>query len=195
MPATFIKATFTKFEFKRLAFSKAFDTAMKLLMRNAAREFAREALLHVPVQTGFARGALLNLTDAIGLSAASSPQSFLRKLDKRRGKIVNVPLNGKLSYYTDSGGKVPKTPENARQFSTKPENVFSDSNFVYTFNYKQSIFYYYINDKGTNPYTPSAPWLSFPTAHAVFVKYINDNILQAVPAISDYILKTRVTNG
>ena len=188
-----MKATYhlQNFQFKRVEFTKAFQDGIRLLMRNAARAFAREVILHVPVQTGFARGSLLNLTDAVGFSAAASPQLYRQKLDKRRQKIVNVPLNGKLSYYTDSGGRVPKTPENARQFASPLDKVFEDNGQIFKFNYEVSILYYQINDALVNPYTPSSPWQSFEKAGAVFVKYIDDNILDKIPAITDYM----VTNG
>ena len=188
----FVKATLFKFEFKRVAYSRAFDKAMKLLLRNAAREFAKAVILRVPVQTGFARGSLLNLADAIGINASSSPESFRRKLDKRRGKIVNVPLNGKTSYYTDSGGRVPKTPENARQFSTDPDKVFTAADNVYTFSYGASILYYVINDIASNSHTPSAPWLSFQAGHDAMTAYIREHILEDVPAIKDYVEKTEI---
>lgn len=187
-----IKATLFQFTFKRAAYSKAFDKAMQLLMRNAAREFAKAVLLRVPIQTGFARGALLNLADAIGLNAATSPISFIRKLDKRRMNAKNLPLNGVVSYYTDSGGRVPKTPENARQFSTAIDKVFTSENYVYTFNYEASILYYMINDAFSNSHTPSAPWMSFEAGHDAMVQYIEEHVLDDVPAISDYFETTEV---
>jgi len=191
----FIKSTLFQFGFKREPYTAAFFKAIQLVMRNAAREFAKAVLIRVPVQTGFARGSLLNLADAIGLSASSSPESFRRKLDKRRMKVYNVPLNGKVSYYTDSGGKVPKTPENARQFSTAPDKVFTQEDGVFIFNYAASILYYVINDASANPYTPSSPWLSFAAGHMAFINYLHENLLDDVPAISDYIEKTEIRNG
>lgn len=180
------------FNFKRVEYTKAFAAALQLQLRNAAREFAREVLLRVPVQTGFARGALLNLDDAIGLNAATNPLAFRRKIDKKRGKVRNVPLNGSYEYYTDSGGRVLKTPENARQFSTPLGKVFTNNGFKYTFNYYVTILYYEINDVTSNRYTPSAPWGSFQAGQEAMLKYLQDNILRKVPAIKDFMVTTEL---
>ncbi len=178
------------FVFKRAEYTAAFKEALQLQLRNGAREFAKEVILRVPVQTGFARGALLNLTDAIGLNASSNPLAFRRKLDKRRQKARNVPLNGVQEYYTDGGGRVLKTPENARQFSTPAGRVFTNNGFQFTFNYYLTILYYEINDEVANPYTPSSPWKSFEAGQEAMNNYLQTTGLQKIPAITDYMVKT-----
>lgn len=189
-----MKITFqlTGFVFKRAEYTKAFSRALQLQLRNAAREFAKEVLLRVPVQTGFARGALLNLNDAIGLNAASNPLAYRRKIDAKRLKIRNVAVNGAQEYYTDRGARVLKTPENARQFSTPLNRVFTDNGYKYTFNYYVTILYYEINDVTSNRYTPSAPWRSFEAGQAAMLKYLQENLLSKVPAIKDFMVKTEL---
>lgn len=186
-----MKVTFTAtgFQFKRAEFSEAFKAAIKLEMRNGAKEFVKAALIRVPVRTGFARGTLLNLADAIGLSASASPVAFKRRLDKRRLNTINVPLNGQLEYYEG----VPKTPENARQFSTPLNKVFTNNGRTFNFNYEMTVLYYEINDVNSNRYTPSAPWRSFEFGSAAFIDYLERVGLKRLPAITEYIVKKRLT--
>lgn len=167
-----MKVTFvvTGFQFKRVEFSEAFKTAIKLEMRNGAREFAKEAIIRVPVRTGFARGTLLNLNNAIGLS-------------------TSISTNGALEYYQG----VRKTPENARQFSTPTNKVFTNNGRTFNFNYGVTVLYYEINDVSSNKYTPSAPWRSFQFGSAAFISYLERVGLKRLPAITEYIIKKRIT--
>ena len=186
-----MKVTFvaTGFQFKRAEFSEAFKTAIQLELRNGAKEFVKAALIRVPVRTGFARGTLLNLGDAIGYSGASNKGSFTKKLVKKRLGVKNVSANGLLEYYNG----VPKTPENARQFSTPINKVFTNNGKTFSFNYEQTVLYYEINDVSSNRYTPSAPWRSFEFGSAAFIDYLERVGLQRLPAITEYIIKKRIT--
>jgi hypothetical protein len=186
-----MKVTFvaTGFQFKRAEFSDAFKKAIQLEMRNGAKEFVKAALIRVPVRTGFARGTLLNLGDAIGYAGATNKPAFARKLDKRRLKVVNVSVNGAEEYYQG----VPKTPENARQFSTPLNKVFTNNGRTFSFNYEQTVLYYEINDASSNRYTPSAPWRSFEFGSAAFIDYLERVGLQRLPAITEYIVKKRIS--
>lgn len=179
-----MKVTFTAtgFQFKRAEFSDAFKAAIKLEMRNGAKEFVKAAFARVPVRTGFARGSLLNLFDAIGLSAAANPTAFREKLTRKRLKIVNVPLNGRLEYYEG----VPKTPENARQFSTPLNKVFTNNGRTFNFNYETTILYYELNDVNLQ-------WRSFEFGSAAFIDYLERVGLKRLPAITEYIVKKRLT--
>lgn len=184
MKVTFIA---TGFQFKRAEFSDAFKKAIQLEMRNGAREFVKAALPRVPVRTGFARGTLLNLSDAIGLASASNPKVLKAKMAKRVPK--NVSLNGQTEYYEG----VAKNPDAGRQFSTPLNKVFTNNGRTFNFNYEQTVLYYEINDQGPNPHTPSAPWRSFEFGSAAFISYLERVGLQRLPAITEYIIKKRIS--
>lgn len=175
-----VNITVTGFQFKRAEFSEAFKTAIKLEMRNAAREFVKAALPRVPVRTGFARGTLLNLQDAIEMTAASNPASFKKKLAKRPSK--NSPLNGKLEYYEG----VLKTPDNARGFSTPTNRVFTNNGKAWSFNYDNTVLYYELNDA-------KYQWLSYKFGEAAFIDYLERVGMQRIPAITDYIIRKKLS--
>lgn len=179
-----MKVTFvaTGFEFKRAEFSDAFKKAIQLELRNGAKEFVKAALPRVPVRTGFARGTLLNLADAIGYNAASNKEGFNRKLMSKRLKVKNVSVNGKLEYYEG----VPKTPENARQFSTQINKVFTNNGRTFSFNYENTVLYYEINDERYQ-------WRSFIFGSEAFISYLERVGLQRLPAITEYIIKKRIS--
>lgn len=170
------------FEFKRAEFSDAFKKAIALEMRNAAKKFVEAALPRVPVRTGFARGTLLNLSDAVGYAGASNKAAFIKKLDKRRMKVVNVSVNGLVEYYE----RVPKTPENARQFSTPMTRVFTNNGKSWSFNYENTVLYYELNDAKLN-------WRSYEFGSAAFIDYLERTGLQRIPAITEYLIRKRLS--
>jgi len=168
------------FEFKRAEYSETFKKAIALEMRNAARKFVEAALPRVPVRTGFARGTLLNLTDAIGMASASSPSAFKRRIRKRAKQ--DSPVNGLIEYYEG----VLKTPENARGFSTPTNRVFTNNGKAWSFNYDNTVLYYEINDAKLN-------WRSFQFGEAAFIDYLERTGMQRIPAITDYIIRKRLS--
>jgi hypothetical protein len=188
----FILAEFHRWNFNSQKFLKTLDEAIQLEMRNAARAFLREAIIHVPVRTGFARGALLNMGSAIGLSAASIPTRFLARLRKTIDGRIKSYKPRIVEYYYGAGSKTLKTPENARQFSTPIDKVFLKENNVYLFHYEQTILYYVINDILTNPYTPSAPWRSFEFGKNAFSDYLKNQGIAKLPGARDAITTTLV---
>ena len=174
-----VKISIAGFEFKRAEFSDAFKKAIALEMRNAARKFVEAALPRVPVRTGFARGTLLNLTDAIGMAAASSPAAFKKKLAKRPKQ--NSPVNGLVEYYEG----VLKTPDAARAFSTPSNRVFTNNGKSWQFNYDNTVLYYEINDERLN-------WRSYQYGTAAFIDYLERTGLQRIPAITDYLIRKKL---
>jgi len=191
----FIKATLHTFEFKRKEFSAAFDTAIQLEMRNAARAWYRAAVAQVPVRTGFAAGTLLNLTTAIGLSAATNRGAFLKREEKRRGKARLIKPRLREFYHHESGSTTLKTPEAARRFSTPPAKVFTNFGGKYLFHYGVSVIYYSINELQANSKIRNTPWKSFQIGEEAFNKYLVEVGLKRLPAIDKYISSTRVTVG
>ncbi len=175
-----VNITVTGFEFKRAEFSESFKKAIKLQMRNGAREFLKAALPRVPVRTGFARGTLLNLADAIGIAASSNPIAFKKKLAKR--PLQDSPVNSIKEYYLG----VLKTPEAARGFSTPIGRVFTNNGKAYSFNYDNTVLYYEINDEVYQ-------WKSFELGSAAFIDYLEHVGLQRIPAISEYIIRKKLS--
>ena len=184
-----INAKLFKFEFKRQGYSKAFADGLLTQARQAAREFARTVASIVPIRTGFARGALRNLNTAIGIGSAADVAGFISK-EKNRARKEKGPSN--LEYYYGHGGKVLKTPENARSFSTRPAQVFTVENGILYFNYNVTILYYIVNEHVQPNNVRNAPWHSFERGRDAFVSYMLEVGLKRLPALKSYILKTEV---
>lgn len=191
----FIKATLFTFEFKRQEFSKAFDSAIQREMRNAARAWYRAAVAQVPVRTGFAAGTLLNLTTAIGLSAATNRAGFLKREEMRRGKARLLKPRLREFYHHGSGSITLKTPESARRFATPPGRVFTNFGGKYFFNYAVSVAYYRINELEAHPKIRNTPWKSFQAGEEAFQQYLLDVGLKRLPSINSYISSTEVRVG
>lgn len=184
-----INATLFKFEFKRKEYSKAFSDGLLIKARNAAREFARTVASIVPIRTGFARGALRNLNTAIGISSVSDAASFIAREKRKSGKERNPSI---VEYYYGHGGKVLKTPENARNYSTPPAKVFSIENGILYFNYNVTILYYVVNEHIAKDGVRNAPWKSFERGREAFVSYLKDVGIKRLPAVKSYVVKTEV---
>lgn len=188
----FVNATFNEFEFKRQEFSKTFTEALKLEIRNAAREFVKTALEKIPIRTGFARGGLLNLEAAIGISASSHPTAFIKAFNKRARSLKFAGPRAQEYYKSAGGRQVLKTPQNARAYSTPMNKIFTVINNVYYFNYNITISYFTLNDFFAHSRVPSAPWKSFTLGRISFLAYLRTKGIKKLPAIKSYILQTEV---
>jgi hypothetical protein len=211
----FIKMKLHKLVLDSGNFTKKLDEAIKAQIRQAARAFFRIASESVPVRTGFARGSLGSILEALGggstLSATQSitkrktpaqsfyaatlilaKQKFLSSgiFSGKRPALKNVQLP--TEYYYFGRRKVAKTPEAGKQFATKPENIFQVKGQAYLFNFAVSITYFDINDQYQNPRTPSSPWQAFERGRLFFQQYMRTVGVKKLPKVTDYILKEEI---
>jgi hypothetical protein len=167
---------------------------MEELLVGAARAFLIAAAGRIPVRTGFLRGSLNNLADAA--APVTVPPI--------------IPTVTRREYYrhNGAGGRVLKTPESGRQFSTAPGDIFSRqkrdalgrkggniqkanirATGIYTFDFEDIIKYLDINDRRRG-------WNSWQTGANAFDAYINANFQAAVPSLSKFTLTSRIiSNG
>lgn len=207
----------TSVTFATAKYSRALDEAVQTQIRQAAREFLRAASIAVPVRTGFARGSLQNISQAVGdnqggPSLDNTPaKRFLqaaRALRSQRFATTGASLRegasegkgGKLGipveYYRGHGGRVLKTPQSGRQFATPAQNIFEQMGFIYSFDYSVAITYFNINEGSSNSRTPSAPWNAFSKGRAAFLTYLREKGMKRLPRIKDFLVEHKIsTNG
>lgn len=118
---------------------------MHRVFRRAAQRFLVAAVPRVRYFTGFTRGAFRNLEDVAG--QVSETARGPRIEGRRKGSKNNNVNSGARGYYyyPPGGGRVLRTPEAGREFSTKGENnIFkiAQGRVNFYFMFKVDIRYY-----------------------------------------------------
>jgi hypothetical protein len=106
-----INAKISKLIFQKDKYTKSVDKAIDAAFRRAVRAFLKEAIIHVPVDTGMAAGSFLNIGKHF-----------------RAGLLPITPLRRGLTYYPPKGSigrGLPKTPKSGAYLTTKPEEVLT----------------------------------------------------------------------
>lgn len=159
--------------------TKAIDSALQTLIRQAARSWLRAMIIHVPVWTGFARGSI----------------KFARGTNGNLGQFLNVaiPISpiaiSPKTYKHGDGRVVPKTPSRGGVFGNY---TFTASQHRYRFNFRTDVVYFLINEFFGSKSSPLA-WHSFESGRKAFEQYIRDNILN-LPKVKDFLLKVPVSS-
>lgn len=150
---------------------------MRRVFRRAAQRFLVAAVPNVRVFTGFTRGAFRNLEDVAG--QVSFTAAGPRIEGRRKGSKDNSGRRG-YYYYPPSGGRVLRTPEAGRDFSTKGEsNIFriARGKTSFYFSFAVDITYY------TKSAWGKASWQAGVEA---FKQYVADNIRLPKPGDKKY---------
>lgn len=163
-----LSGTINILRFDSDAYTKAFRKALEIQMRQATRAFLRAAIPLVPVQTGMARGAFLNIGRFLNVAVPITPTVF--------GKF----------YYP---GRLPKTAETGALLTTHPEDIITIEGDRITLHIDTQIIHLALEDIiGVH----SGPWGSFEAGRKAFIKAMK-NIKQRLPKIKSYITRTKVT--
>lgn len=181
----------SKITLDRGSFTKKLDEEIKQQMKLGARAFFMAAITNIPVQTGFARGSMNNLANAVGASETSGSGSRAKRYLSLSRKLKRTKFTGSgLEYYRFGGRRVVKTPQSGRMFSTKAENIFQSENGRYVFNFKVSISYFNLNDLFVH--NPNSPWNAFTSGQAAFENYMRTTALRNLPKVTDCLVKSKV---
>lgn len=169
---------------------KALIKKIESEMRIAAGEFAKAALLKIPIRTGFVAGSFGTLQDLVGREAKFNPIiSFVRKITGLFTKAPRTIGNGLTEYYyPPGGGKVLKTPKSGRQFATQEADILKRINNRIVFQYEVDITYFNLQDQFPGP-SPTAPWQAFEDGELAFLTYMEKTGLLELPAISEFFVK------
>lgn len=214
-----VKVALTAFRLDRGRYSRALDESLQRQMRMAARAFLKVAVSAIPVRTGFARGSLGNLADAINAGSKGpnidfeTPAGKFLKLMKvlrtttfkdtsaakrsdlynlSRGSLRQAGSTTLVEYYRDGKRRVLKTPQSGREFSTQPNQVFQSDGLVYKFDFSSWISYLNINEDSANPRTPSAPWNAFKYGRVAFLNYLKAVALERLPKVQAFLVETSI---
>jgi hypothetical protein len=146
----------------RQGYTKTVKEYLRVQIRQAAREFVREAVVRVPVDTGQARGTFLPL-----------------------GRFLNVSVpipgaNAKFNKSEDTGAE----PQNQLLFR------FTSTKTGESFEIDPQLFYFWFNDFFAHSY-PNAqlptPWGSLEAGWEAFMEYMRVVAPQRFPRIEKFI--------
>ncbi len=162
-----ISITLPKYKFNAEAYSRSLYTSLNVQVRNAAREFLREMVQHIPVDTGQARGTLFPL-----------------------GRFLNVavPTNGADPTRT-------KSPSTGSQSQNMLLFDFPESEDGVYFEIQIQLFYFWFNEFFQHNY-PNAqldtPWESIEAGKKAFISFMKKEAPKRMPKVKDFITVTQV---
>ncbi len=165
-----LRLIITEYEIDVTAYNRALRAAIEQQMKLAGREFAKAAIVRIPIRSGFAAGAFGTLADLVGDVEAR----------------FNPGIQAQREYYYGSGSKILKTPANGRLFATPAEQVFKWIGETFVFTYDININYFRSQDVSSGP-SPSAPWQAFRAGELAFNNYMETIGVTKLPKISDYV--------
>lgn len=148
-------------------FVKSFDAAMKVQTRQAARAWLREIIEHVPVYSGMSIASLLPLGGYLHVAIPITPHPNFYN-HRYAGEF-----NGIAAGQAEGG------------------YAFIDNNFKYTFTFSTEVKQFIINDinvgLGMPPLLNPTPWRATELAGVAFKEYLDNNLKNRVPKISDFV--------
>jgi hypothetical protein len=207
-------------EFNKEAYDKAVEKALLEQIKIAGSKFLEAALKAIPQPnppaggissdraTGFVAASFLNLKVALGNKATNVGKGLSRpsvvpkkkvkgtagrrlttKTTTRGGKQITVRVINEY-YYPPGGGRVSKTPENAKQYATPSEQVFLKTELGYIFQYSVDIAYFTLQENKNIGRSKYAPWRAFVAGNEAFTKYLNspEIVNKIFPDINEFLI-------
>lgn len=178
MPSLGFKGYLTSLKLDRGKITKEVERRANKLNKEAAREYVRAVILHVPVYTGMARGSIKLAKGRSGEAAGYSLYQFLK---------LNIPIN-------PVGHRPKKNPEAGGK---QGRFTFSHYKGRYNFTINTSVTHYLINEFMEPNGRPSftKPWHSFAAGEKAYNDHFKAHAHEVIPRLSDYIVRTKVTLG
>ena len=153
-----ITGTITDYKFDSAGFRKSVDSAIRIALRMAAREWLRAVIPHVPVYTGMARGSLQPLGNFLKVAIPISPVASRPGMGVAAGEALGSfefsNIDGVYSFL----------------YSTGVEHFITNN-------------YYSVPLPLRNP----TPWKAFEAGNAAFEAYLAENIPKRIPRVTPYI--------
>lgn len=109
--------------FDKDKYMEAVRAEFKRVFIKAGQRFLLIVIPKIPIWTGMLRGVFRNLEDIVGKVTADSQSGGYRIRGTRGGGNSNISSKNNYYYYPPDGGKVLRTPEAGRQFSTSPDKI------------------------------------------------------------------------
>ena len=162
-----------KEEFDKEGWLKALKGSIEQIAQEATQAFAKTALMHIPVHTGFVAGAIYSLANLL-----DNPQF---------NPIVTNALKPELYYPS----KTPKNPLSGAQFATPTAEVFRWVGMNYIFTFSVDISYFTLQDTGSGN-SPTAPWGAFQAGEAAYINTFESSLEDKLPKLEGFLRKTTI---
>lgn len=161
-----ISFTATVEKFEKELFLKAIQKEMRKVFIKAGQKFLLAAIPRIPILTGFARGAFRNAEDLFGkvtndITSGVRIRTTRGKAEQRLGGSTNTgsTTTRTLYYYPPGGGRVLRTPQAGRDYSTPSDQILdlsgaslASGRTSFYFRFKVDISYLDINEERWNAF-------------------------------------------
>lgn len=176
-------------KFARNKYIAAIRDSIQQTLTEAGRKFLLAAIPRIPVRTGFARSAFRNAEDIFGRVSVDKT-SGLRIRGTRGGSTKDVIRRYREYYYPPGGGRVLKTTNAGRAFSTPPDEIVILSGTVasgrnaFYLKFTVNITYVDLLDRTT--------WGAFAAGEAAVNAYIRSNIERRLPDAAKFMTRSQL---
>jgi len=152
----------------RRGYTEALGKAVDVQIRQAARAWLREVMIHIPVYSGMAKGSLLPLGRFLNVAIPIQPVA-----KRKYGDVAAGDALGSFKFERDD-------------------------NFVWTFSFSTEVPHFLINEfnvgLGSPPLRHPTPWNSFAAGKVAWTQYLTTELSRKIPKISEWIT-LEDTNG
>jgi hypothetical protein len=175
-------------EFKADKFIGAVKKSCNEALIKAARKFLLAALPHVPIFTGFARGAFGNLEDAVGRFTPGGEKTGA-SIEGQRGGFTAARNFARRPYYyyPKKGERVLRNTVTGRQFSTPSDQIFSKGKAVVAEG-ETVIFFRFSIDISYVNYLDRNKWGAFKAGQVAFDAELRQQ-LSNLPKVGKFLVK------
>ncbi len=198
MPFFKMKADILKIDDKA---NKKLDSFLLKEYRQAARAFVREAVQHIPVDTGMARGTFLHLGRLLKVAVKINPKRNRDILSRGRVYSIDYERTPPKYWHRPARGEF-KTPELGAELAivndqpssafNKADDLFKQIGAKIEFKLTSKTFHLTLNDLEGSVGT--GPWQAFQKAEAVMFNQLS-TMHKRLPGIAKFVLKSRISVG
>lgn len=200
MPFFSFKADILKIDSKRSA--KIINEFLLKEYRVAAAAFVREAIKHIPVDTGMAAGSFLHIGRLLRVAINITPKKTREVTIRGRNYTINYGKRFPYYYHSPAYRK-PKTPELGSQLTSvngtpsdqlgdDPNSLFKQIGASIEFKLSAKTFHLTLNDLVGSSGT--GPWGAFAKGEEVMMARLR-TMNKRFPSIDKFLLRSRISVG
>lgn len=156
-----IRAQFVNLKYDIERHRKVLDEDLQIQMRQAARAWLRETLVHVPVWTGMARGSLKPLGRFLRVAVPIEPHERAKPTPKKNQEA------GESQQYFE----------------------FDHNGYQYSFRWTTDVLHYQLNEfhHSELKLIHDTPWHSTLYGDKAWEEYVRDTMPKRIPKMTDFI--------
>jgi len=156
-------------------FEKAIDARVNHALHLAAKQFVKKAYGHLAVEINKGKDTGMTMSTFVPL-----------------GRYLGVAVNVTPSIPPRIERDYTRSPGHGQQQSAF---MFKSVNFIYIFEFRASVFHYYLNDQYNISKVTTSPWSSIPIGMSAAIAHLRRYYKELLPHAKAYITWKTVTLG